>query len=160
MGHCLIPEVIEIIRRIGLTYWWTIAIILSGSFAKYYPRHVSIKWKPLLWFVKGDKLCTTDFLSDVIKSGTPSKVLHEWEQSPIEAEHVISRLTVEGQTVFDPMMGSNTTGVAAIKLNRKFIGIELNDEKFQTAEARLTNLSDIKMDKAIQSETKANTSGD
>lgn len=160
VGQYAIPEVIEIMRRTGLTYWWTIAIILSGSFAKYYPRHVSIKWKPLLWFVKGDKLSTTDFLSDVIISDTPSKALHEWEQSPIEAEHVISRLTVEGQTVFDPMMGSNTTGLAAIKLNRKFIGIELDEEKFQIAEARLTNVSDIKKGEAIHSETKANTSGD
>ena len=77
------------------------------------PRQVTIKWKPLLWFVKGERLFATDFLSDVVKSNAPSKELHEWEQSQIEAEHVISRLTVEGQTVCDPMMGSGTTGVAS-----------------------------------------------
>jgi DNA modification methylase len=162
VGHYAIPEVIEIMRRTGLTYWWTIAIILSGSFAKYYPRHVSIKWKPLLWFVKGDRLLTTDFLSDIIKSDTPSKALHEWEQSPIEAEHIISRLTVEGQMVFDPMMGSGTSGAAAIKLGRKFIGIELDDEKFQIAEARLTTVSDIKKGETIEADynTKTLTSRD
>ena len=52
-------------------------------------------------------------MSDTIQSTAPSKTLHEWEQSTIEAEHVISRLTVEGQTIMDPMMGSGTTGVAS-----------------------------------------------
>ena len=100
-----IPKVMEIIENVGLTYWWSIAVVLSGSFAKYYPRQVTIKWKPLLWFIKGDKLFAPDFLSDIIKSDTPCKVIHEWEQTIVEAEHIISRLTVEGQTVFDPMMG-------------------------------------------------------
>ena len=137
VGHYAIPKVIEIMENASLTYWWHIAVVLSGSFAKHYPKQVTIKWKPLLWFVKGDKLSTTDFLSDVIKSDTPSKVLHEWEQSTIEAEHIISRLTVEGQTVFDPMMGSGTTGAAAVQNDRKFIGIEIESEKFELAKARI-----------------------
>ena len=137
VGHNAIPKIIEMMEGGGLTYWWLIAVVLSGSFAKHYPKQVTIKWKPLLWFVKGDKLPTTDFLSDVIKSDTPSKVLHEWEQSTVEAEHIISRLTVEGQTVFDPMMGSGTTGAAAVQDNRKFIGIEIEPEKFEIAKARI-----------------------
>jgi DNA modification methylase len=97
----------------------------------------------LLWFIKGDRLLTTDFLSDVIKSDTPSKVIHKWEQSTIEAEHVISRLTVEGQTVFDPMMGSGTSGVEAVKLGRRFIGMEIDSDKFEIAKARIGNVSSI-----------------
>jgi site-specific DNA-methyltransferase (adenine-specific) len=95
----------------------------------------------LLWFVKGDRLFTTDFLSDVIKSDTPSKMIHELEQSPIEAGHVISRLTVDGQTVFDPMMGSGTSGVAAVKLGRRFVGIEIDSKKFEVAKARIGNVN-------------------
>lgn len=38
-----------------------------------------------------------------------------------------------GDTVLDPFMGSGTTGVACIKLKRKFIGIELNEEYFNMA---------------------------
>ena len=34
----------------------------------------------------------------------------------IEVEHVISRLTVEDQTIFDPMMGSGTTGLQRFKI--------------------------------------------
>ena len=126
----------------GLTYWWPIAVVLSGSFEKHYPKQVTIKWKPLLWFVKGDKLSTTDFLSDVVKSDTPSKGTYEWEQSVKEAEHVISRLTEEGQKVFDPMMGSGTTGIAAIGLDRRFIGIEIDSDRFIVAKSRITKAID------------------
>jgi 16S rRNA G966 N2-methylase RsmD len=141
VGEFAIPKVCEMMENAGLNYWWQIAILLNGSFARFFPRQVVIKKKMLLWFVKGNKLSTNDFLSDVIKSDTPSKALHEWEQSPIEAAHVISRLTYEGQTVFDPMMGSGTTGAAAIQLGRKFIGIEIDSDKFEIAESRIGSIS-------------------
>lgn len=137
-GHCMIPTIIHIMENAGLTFWWPIAIKLSGQYARAYHRGVSIKWKPLLWFVKGQKKNAIDFVSDYIESKAPEKVLHEWEQSPIEAEHIISRLTVENQLVFDPMMGSGTTGIAALRLNRKFIGIEIDNEKFEIARNRLS----------------------
>jgi DNA methylase/ParB-like nuclease domain len=146
VGHYAIPEAFEIMKNAGMTYWCPIAVILSGSFAKHYHRQVSIKWKPLLWFVKGVKLSITDFLSDVIKSDTPSKVLHYWEQSTVEAEHIISRLTVEGQTVFDPMMGSGTTGIATIQLGRKFIGIDIDTDKFDIAKARIAMTIDTNVE--------------
>jgi ParB-like chromosome segregation protein Spo0J len=140
-GHYAIPEIIDMMHSAGLEYWWTMSIVLGGSFARHYPRKISIKWKPLLWFVKGDKTNTLDFISDTINSTRPSKALHEWEQSIIEAEHVISRLTVENQIVLDPMMGSGTAGAAAIKLKRQFVGIEIDPEKFQIAKSRLVNVN-------------------
>ena len=140
-GHCMIPTIIHIMENAGLTFWWPIAIKLSGQNARAYHRGVSIKWKPLLWFVKGQKKNAIDFVSDYIESKAPEKVLHEWEQSSIEAEHIISRLTVENQLVFDPMMGSGTTGIAALRLNRKFIGIELDKEKFEIARNRMSKYS-------------------
>jgi site-specific DNA-methyltransferase (adenine-specific) len=41
------------------------------------------------------------------------------------------------KTVFDPFMGSGTTGVAAISLGRKFIGIEIDPGYFEIARARI-----------------------
>ena len=39
-------------------------------------------------------------------------------------------------------MGSGSTGVACINLNRNFIGIELNNEYFEKAKDYLNNLND------------------
>ncbi len=44
-----------------------------------------------------------------------------------------------GDTIFDPFMGSGTTGVAAMKTGRRFIGIELDPDYFQIAETRIKN---------------------
>ena len=142
VGNYALPQVIHMMESAGLKYWWTIAVNLEGSFGRHHPRKVSIKWKPLLWFVKGDKTNTLDYMSDAIDSNRPSKIMHQWEQSTIDAEHVISRLTVENQAVLDPMMCSGTTGVAALKLKRKFIGIEIDSGKFEIARARLSKANE------------------
>lgn len=41
------------------------------------------------------------------------------------------------QTVFDPFMGSGTTGVACKQLNRSFVGIEMDDKYFNIASKRI-----------------------
>ncbi len=51
-------------------------------------------------------------------------------------DHIIS-WSNEGDTVFDPFMGSGTAGVASINTNRNFIGIELDPEYFSIAESRI-----------------------
>lgn len=51
-------------------------------------------------------------------------------------DHVIS-WTNENDIVLDCFMGSGTTGVAAINANRKFIGIEKNEEYFNIAKERI-----------------------
>ena len=43
----------------------------------------------------------------------------------------------EGDTVFDPFMGSGTTGKMAVLNNRKFIGIELDNTYFEIAKERI-----------------------
>ena len=45
--------------------------------------------------------------------------------------------TRPGQVICDPFMGSGTTGLAALRLGRRFCGIEMDRETFNTAEARL-----------------------
>jgi DNA modification methylase len=49
----------------------------------------------------------------------------------------IEILTKEGDTIFDPFMGSGTTGVACVKLGRNFIGCEINPDYFAIAQRRI-----------------------
>ena len=46
-------------------------------------------------------------------------------------EHLIRIFSKEGSVVLDPFMGSGSTGIACIKNNRKFIGIEKNEEYYR-----------------------------
>lgn len=52
-------------------------------------------------------------------------------------EELISLYTNEGQTVLDPFMGSGTTGVACMRLGRKFMGIEIDPKYFDIACRRI-----------------------
>lgn len=54
-------------------------------------------------------------------------------------ENMVDRFTTRGKIVLDPYMGSGTTGVACVKLGRRFIGIELDKAHFNTALVRITN---------------------
>ena len=53
---------------------------------------------------------------------------------------MIKPLTVEGNIVLDPFMGSGTTGEAALNLKRKFIGIEVDKEHYSRTKQRLSKL--------------------
>jgi len=50
---------------------------------------------------------------------------------------VLKYYSKEGDVVFDPTMGSGSTGVACVQMNRKFIGFELDEEIFKVAEQRI-----------------------
>ena len=59
-------------------------------------------------------------------------------QKPVELmEYLIKTYTNENDTVLDFTMGSGSTGVACKKLNRNFIGIELNLEYFEITKSRI-----------------------
>lgn len=53
------------------------------------------------------------------------------------AEDHIRSWSVEGDIVFDPFMGSGTTGKMAVLNNRKFIGIEIVDSYYEEAKKRI-----------------------
>lgn len=55
-------------------------------------------------------------------------------------EKIIRNSSKEGQTIFDPFMGSGTVGVACKNLNRKFIGVEIDTNYFSIAKQRIYNM--------------------
>ena len=76
---------------------------------------------------------TTLIQFDKIRKGS----LHP-TQKPVELlEYLIKTYTNENETILDNCMGSGSTGVACIKTNRNFIGIELSQEYFNIAKERI-----------------------
>lgn len=137
-GYCL-PQIMDIFRKAGLKYNWFCYMKHSGATQAMHGNHAIVCGKVILWFFKGDKLIdTTQYITDFVVSELPDKSLHEWAQSPKEAEHFLSRLVVENQIVLDPFMGSGTTGVAALKLKCQFIGIEIDEDSCRKANSRLS----------------------
>ena len=49
----------------------------------------------------------------------------------------------KGDTILDPFSGAGTTGVVAEKLDRKYIGIELNPQYTKLAEDRIWNVQPL-----------------
>lgn len=103
-------------------------------------------WEPVLWFTKtkrytwnDDKMCAFTSVIDAPYlgpredggSGFPYKVIDD----------AIYTTTRPGDTVMDCFMGTGETGVAALRLGRKFIGIDLRNENVLLAQRRLRSVS-------------------
>jgi len=58
-------------------------------------------------------------------------------QKPIELMKWCITFVPKARLILDPFMGSGTTGVACVKLGRKFIGIELDERYFDIACRRI-----------------------
>jgi modification methylase len=59
-------------------------------------------------------------------------------QKPIKLiTEIVKSSTNPGDTIFDPFMGSGTTGVACVQTGRKFIGIEIDTGYFEIAVKRI-----------------------
>jgi site-specific DNA-methyltransferase (adenine-specific) len=56
-------------------------------------------------------------------------------------DHIIS-WSNKGDIVFDPMMGSGTTGKMAVLLERRFIGVEVSEEYFEIAKQRIEKVQE------------------
>jgi site-specific DNA-methyltransferase (adenine-specific) len=86
-----------------------------------------------------DKAYPINFLEIARDNMSKGKSLHPTQKPVALMEYLIKTYTDEGDTVLDFTMGSGTTGVAAMNLNRRFIGIELNEEYFSIAQERIFN---------------------
>ena len=67
----------------------------------------------------------------------PENTTHPTQKPEKLYAKLILASSKEGDMVFDPFLGSGTASVTAKKLNRKYCGIELNEEYCLLAEKRL-----------------------
>ncbi len=77
------------------------------------------------------------FVADAFRYGQPDKVDHPTQMPVSVARPLVEASSFREDTILDPFMGSGTTGVAAVKLGRKFIGIEIEPKYFEIARKRI-----------------------
>ena len=71
----------------------------------------------------------------MIRQGNEER--HHPTQKPLEVMKWVITLCPKAESILDPFMGSGTTGVAAIQMGRKFIGIEREPKYFDIACKRI-----------------------
>ena len=152
MGQLFLPEVLSRFSE-HLDYGWTYAQPLGGlgtRTSRIMGRHVLQAWKPWVVFSNGRwPSGAVDFhgdviggsLHDVIGVSRPPSKRFRWRQSGQPAAYLLDHLTRPGDIVLDPVAGEGTFGVEAIRLRRKFIGVELDSERFRRAARALTAAS-------------------
>ena len=85
-----------------------------------------------------DRYPTNVLSIPVVNNDNSNGDKHHPTQKPVELmEYLIKTYTNKEDVVLDNCMGSGTTGIACKRLNRSFIGIELDLEYFKIAEKRI-----------------------
>ena len=118
-------------------------IIIWGG--NYFPLPISRGW--LLWVKPERGFSLSEAELAWTNMDMPMRVF-ECRRSDPDREHptqkplsllvwCIEKYTKEGDTIFDPFMGSGTTGVACVQLGRNFIGCEIDPKYFAIAEKRI-----------------------
>jgi len=109
----------------------------KGGFIKIQPEHTGKVNKN--YSVTNDLYYPKSILDeDMFSNGNRTKERFHPTQKPIALmEYLIKTYTNENELVLDFTMGSGTTGVACKNSNRKFIGIEIDDNYFNIAKNRI-----------------------
>ena len=79
----------------------------------------------------------TNYPTEIIEHGLERKTVHPTQKPVSLMEYLIRTYSNEGDLILDNCMGSGTTGVAAGKTDRNFIGIEMDEEYYKISEKRI-----------------------
>lgn len=93
-------------------------------------------WEPILVFGKAKRVVLRDSV-DIPISIQSDADGHPCPKPLKLMKWIVTNFTEPGDTVFDPFTGSGTTGVAALKLERNFVGCELDKKYHAIAQRRL-----------------------
>jgi site-specific DNA-methyltransferase (adenine-specific) len=96
----------------------------GGQAVQQFQSKVNAFWKPILLFGEA-----VDWLGDVCSSDANDndKEHHEWGQSESGMSNLIERLSKPGQLICDPFVGGGTTAVVSLKLGRRFVGCDIDE---------------------------------
>jgi len=98
-------------------------------------RQGSFKYVTDFWFIKSVAQGFMTKKEDYIDN---TRYLYPTQKPIALLKRIIRASSNEGDIVLDPFIGSGTTALAALKLNRRFIGIEINKEVVELAKRRIS----------------------
>lgn len=136
-GQSYFPEVLAQMTPHIRFHWLAAYLTPGGQAVQLWQRKVNTFWKPLLWFVNGDY--DDQWIGDVVKSDTNNndKRFHAWGQSESGMADIVTRFSKAGDLILDPFVGGGTTGLVALALNRRFIGVDVDAACIETTEQRI-----------------------
>jgi DNA modification methylase len=119
-----------------LTYIWQLTVTHESE-GKHPYHSISIGYKPVLLFGNETGGYRDGLIRDHIEIGEEEKEDHEWQQPVIEASKLIEKFTEPDDVICDPMCGSGTTGIAALKSQRQAVLIDVDEDAVMTARGRI-----------------------
>lgn len=120
-----------------LDFFYLFHLELPGQNALIFPRNIISRYKTLMVFSKGQTKALKRVHNCVISPKRKTGELHKWQQSEWPAMYMIQAFSKPRDVVLDVCVGSGTTCMAAAKLNRRYIGIDISRESCITARERL-----------------------
>lgn len=139
-GQVFLPEVMKRLSE-ELEYGWVFAARHSGGNRRIYKVNINNGWKPVLAYYNPPLNPWWDSFIDITTGGR-EKELHDWQQAEAEAAYFIEHLSLPNSVVLDPFVGSGTVLVAAKRLGRRYLGIEIDAETAKAASGRLEEVDD------------------
>ena len=100
---------------------------------------LAAKHEQAFLLAKGNPPRPATRLPDVLPWAYSGNVNHPTEKAEAVIRPLIEAFSKRGTAVLDPFMGSGTTGVACARLDRRFVGIELDEEHHRTAVRRIAD---------------------
>ena len=94
-------------------------------------------WEPTFIFGRAPKKQCHDYFTAHANSVRAEISGHPCPKPYAWAKWLVDKMSERAETILDPFMGSGTTGVACVKLGRKFVGIEIEERYFDIACRRI-----------------------
>jgi site-specific DNA-methyltransferase (adenine-specific) len=134
------PELQQIICASGL-FLRGVAVWDKGPGARPIKNGFRNQAEYILWATMGAMPVRDDavYLPGVLRHTTMTNGKVHLTQKPLALMDDIVKVCPSGGLIFDPFMGTGTTGVAAISSGRKFVGCETVEQYFETAVTRISN---------------------
>jgi DNA modification methylase len=140
VGHYALEDVIGIFESDGkLKFRWIFDLDQEADQHARMAMGIEVMWKPMLWYVKEKfpRERNYGFMKDKITIPKRDKSLHKWQQSIVWCYDIIQKITKENELVCDPFVGSGTVPLACEMLNRRWVGIDIDEKAINTTIERL-----------------------